>query len=153
MLESFRPPRINPALDLQGLWRPQHLSARLPAPTLQGARRKCYYPTNIPAADCGAHTLTFVSENSTSSALFALRAAAAVRADAAPATHFALLALAARRILCTVSAGGNAGRWRSLHTLCTACKSGCAGRCSSRRTHCNPRAGGRRADVAPTPTE
>ena len=38
----------------------------------------------IPAADFGAHTLTFVSENSTSSALFALRALAAMRADAPP---------------------------------------------------------------------
>ena len=49
----------------------------------------------IAAADFGPHMLTFVSEDRTSSALFALLAPAAVRADAAPAALFAQRALAA----------------------------------------------------------
>ena len=51
----------------------------------------------IPAADFGTHTLIFVSENSTSSTLFALRAPAAVLADAVTAALLALLAPATVR--------------------------------------------------------
>ncbi len=49
----------------------------------------------IPAADFGTHTLTFVSDNSNSPALFALGALAAVQAGAAPTALFALHAGAA----------------------------------------------------------
>ena len=50
---------------------------------------------DIPAADFGAHMLTSVSEDSTSTALLALIAAAAVLANGAPAAILAPCAAAA----------------------------------------------------------
>ena len=49
----------------------------------------------VPAADFGATTLIFVSENNTSTALLALRVLAAVHADFAPAALLAPIAIAA----------------------------------------------------------
>ena len=51
----------------------------------------------IPTADFEAHTLIFVSENNTSTALLAMLAPAAVRADVAPAALLATRTLAAVR--------------------------------------------------------